>query len=130
MAWVKQHDARAAAALEAVPGFAALRDRLRTIYDARDRIPYVTVRGRWLYNLWEDDANPRGLWRRTTLAEYKKARPRWEVVLDLDALGKAEHESWVWHGAECLYPAYRRCLIKLSRGGADAEVIREFDTVT
>ena len=130
MAWVKQHDAKASAALEAVPGFAALRDRLRTIYDAKDRIPYASARGAWLYNLWEDDANPRGLWRRTTLAEYKKARPRWETLLDLDALGKAEHESWVWEGATCLYPAYQRCLIKLSRGGADAVVVREFDVTT
>jgi prolyl oligopeptidase len=25
-------------------------------------------------------------------------------VLDLDALGAAEKENWVWHGAECLAP--------------------------
>lgn len=35
--------------------------------------------------------------------------------------------SWVWSGATCLAPLYRRCLLSLSRGGADAVVVREFD---
>ena len=72
----------------------------------------------------------RGLWRRATLAEYRKAQPAWETVLDLDALGAAEKENWVWHGASCFAPAYERCLLNLSRGGADAVVVREFDTRT
>ncbi|MBE7453899.1 MAG: S9 family peptidase [Kofleriaceae bacterium] len=129
LSWVRAQNAVAQAELEAEPGFAALRDRLLSIYDSKDRIPYVVARGAWLYNFWRDDANPRGLWRRTTLAEYKKAKPRWEVVLDLDALAGAEGENWVWHGASCLYPTYERCLISLSRGGADATVVREFDAV-
>ena len=43
-------------------------------------------------------------------------------LLDIDALGKAEGVNWVWGGADCLRPAYDRCLISLSRGGADADV--------
>jgi len=129
LAWVRARNERSQHELEAAPGFAALRDRLLAIYDSTARIPYVSARGPWLYNLWVDEANPRGLWRRTTLAEYKKKSPRWETVLDIDALGAAEHESWVWHGASCLYPKYERCLVSLSRGGADADVVREFDTV-
>jgi len=113
-----------------VPGFAALRDRLLAIYDSKDRIPYVAARGGWLYNFWRDEANPRGLWRRTTLAEFQRPTPAWEVLLDLDALGKAEGENWVWHGANALYPDYDRCLLSLSRGGADATVVREFDVPT
>ena len=50
-------------------------------------------------------------------------------MLDLDALGAAEGENWVWGGADALGPAYRRCLLFLSRGGADAQVVREFDLV-
>jgi prolyl oligopeptidase len=53
--------------------------------------------------------------------------PRWETLIDLDALAAAEGENWVWAGAACLGPAYRRCLVSLSRGGADAKVTREFD---
>ena len=80
-----------------------------------------------LYNLWQDASHPRGLWRRTTLAEYRKARPAWETVIDLDALGQAEGENWVWGGAACLGPAYGAAWSALSRGGADARVVREFD---
>lgn len=130
LAWVKEHNAKSQAELEAAPGFGALRDRLRAIYDSKDRIPYVGARGKWLYNLWQDEANPRGLWRRTTLAEFKQPKPAWETVLDLDALAKAEGENWVWKGPTCLPPDYRRCLLSLSRGGADAVVVREFDTTT
>ena len=83
--------------------------------------------GPYYYNFWRDGKNPRGLWRRTTLEEFKKAKPAWEVVLDLDLLGKEEKENWVWHGAQALKPDYKLALISLSRGGADASVVREFD---
>jgi prolyl oligopeptidase len=50
------------------------------------------------------------------------------VLLDLDELAASEDESWVWHGAAMLRPGgYRLALARLSRGGADASVIREFD---
>jgi prolyl oligopeptidase len=49
-------------------------------------------------------------------------------VIDLDALAKAEKENWVWHGVDCLYPKYERCLVRLSRGGSDADIVREYDT--
>ena len=79
-------------------------------------------------NFWTDGDHPRGLWRQTTPAEYRKKDPAWTTLLDIDALNKQEKESWVFHGAACLRPQKRRCLVKLSRGGGDAEVIREFDT--
>ena len=114
-------------AIEAFPRFAALRTQMRALLDAKDRIPAVARRGAWLYNFWRDEAHPRGLWRRTTLAEYRQAQPDWQVLIDLDALARAENENWVWAGATCLGPAYERCLVQLSRGGADASVTREFD---
>jgi prolyl oligopeptidase len=43
---------------------------------------------------------------------------------------QAEGKSWVWHGADCLAPEYRRCLVSLSPGGTDADVVREFDLGT
>ena len=48
----------------------------------------------------------------------------------LDALASEEDEDWVWKGPSCLQPDYRRCLLYLSRGGADATVVREFDVET
>jgi prolyl oligopeptidase len=129
LAWVRERNAEAKAALEDAPGFAALRDDLRAILDSDARIPMVQKLGDHYYNYWRDARNERGLWRRTTLASYRTATPEWETVLDLDALGKAEGVNWVWAGASCLKPDYRRCLVDLSRGGADATVTREFDLV-
>jgi len=127
--WVKERNAKTKAELEAAPGFGALRDRLRKIYDSKDKIPFPSVMGKYVYNFWQDESHPQGLYRRTSLAEFKKPAPKWEVVLDIDELGKTEKEKWVWHGANCLFPKYERCLISLSRGGADASVVREFDMV-
>ncbi len=130
--WVRARNAVSTAEFSADARFEPLRRELLTILDSRERIPFVARMGEHYYNFWRDAANPRGLWRRTTLAEYRKPQPLWETVLDLDALGKAESVNWVWKGAECLRPAragepYRRCLISLSRGGADAVTVREFD---
>ena len=129
LAWVKARNAISQKELEGAPGFGDLKARLRSIYDSKDRIPAVFAHGKFLYNFWKDEAHPRGLWRRTSLAEYRKAAPAWELVLDLDALGTAENKSWVWHGSQCLPPKYERCLVNLSPGGSDAHVTREFDVV-
>jgi prolyl oligopeptidase len=127
LAWAKARNEEAVRALASTPEFAALEARLLAILDSEARIPYVQKLGPWYYNFWRDGRNPRGLWRRTTLEEYRKEEPAWEVVIDLDALAAAESENWVWHGADCLRPGYERCLVSLSRGGADASVVREFD---
>jgi prolyl oligopeptidase len=124
--WVRARNAESARVLE-TGDFRSLEKRILAILDSEARIPQVEKLGRWYYNFWRDAKNPRGVWRRTTLDEYRKTAPAWETVLDLDALGKAEKENWVWHGAQCLKPQYRRCLVSLSRGGADADVVREFD---
>ena len=129
LAWVRERNAETLKQIAAREDFAPTRARLLEVLNSRDRIPMVARRGDWLYNLWQDADHKRGLWRRTSLAEYRRAQPQWETVIDLDALGAAEKENWVWGGAECLGPDYRRCLVLLSRGGADAKVIREFDTV-
>ena len=128
--WVRERNTVAVAELTGGARFSGLRDGIREVLDADDRIPYIRRRGAHLYNLWQDAANPRGLWRRTTLESYRTDDPDWELVLDIDALAKAEDESWVWQGATVLRPDYRRALIELSRGGADATVVREFDLET
>ena len=124
--WARARNAESSKVL-ATPDEAALEKRILDILDSKERIPAVQKLGPWYYNLWKDAKNPRGLWRRTTLAEYRKPEPAWETVIDVDALGAAEKENWVWHGADCLKPDYERCLVQLSRGGADADVVREFD---
>ena len=127
LAWVKEQNAKAEARLAQSPQFKEMEAGIRAVLDSDTKIPGVEKIGDYYYNFWKDKQHERGVWRRTTLVEYRKAEPLWETVLDLDALNKAEGENWVWHGANCLRPQYTRCLIALSRGGADADVTREFD---
>jgi len=130
MAFVNSENQRSLDALTQSPRFKAIQTEIREVLDSRDRIPLVAARGPWLYNFWQDAANPRGLWRRTSWAEFRKPQPTWETVLDVDALARDEKENWVWSGARCLPPAYEKCLIEFSRGGGDAVVVREFDVAT
>jgi prolyl oligopeptidase len=123
--WVRARNAENPLAKD--PGFEKLRGELLTILDSDARIPYVNKIGAYYYNFWRDKTNPQGVWRRTTMAEFRKDQPKWDVLLDIDALGKTEGVNWVWGGVDCLRPAYDRCLVSLSRGGADATVTREFD---
>ncbi|MEO5561262.1 MAG: prolyl oligopeptidase family serine peptidase [Dokdonella sp.] len=127
LAWVEERNAATKKAYADAPEFETTRSRILEVLDSEARIPGVQKLGEHYYNFWKDQAHQRGLWRRTTLAEYRKSQPRWEAVLDLDALATAENQHWVWHGADCLKPAYRRCLLMLSPGGGDATVVREFD---
>lgn len=129
-AWVDARNRATEAELQADPRFAPLRERIKSILDSRDRIPHVGVHGLWCYNFWRDAAHQRGIWRRTTLDQYRSPAPAWETVLDLDALARAEDENWVWAGVSWLQPQADRCLVSLSRGGGDAHVVREFDLAT
>ncbi|MEU7698922.1 prolyl oligopeptidase family serine peptidase [Streptomyces sp. NPDC039028] len=127
LAWVAERNAETADEVSADPGFAGLKARLRDVLDAADRIPYTVRRGEHLYNFWRDADHPRGVWRRTTLERYRADDPEWEVLLDVDALAAAEDEKWVWDGARVRRPACDRALVRLSRDGGDAVVVREFD---
>jgi prolyl oligopeptidase len=127
MAWVNAHNQSTLADLEAYPAFDSIYTRGLAILNSTARIAYPVRRGNLIYNFWSDAKNPRGLWRRTTPASYLSGNPRWEKVLDIDSLSAAEKVTWAWKGADCLPPAYRRCLVSLSRGGGDAIEMREFD---
>ncbi|MFZ6725286.1 prolyl oligopeptidase family serine peptidase [Undibacterium sp. MH2W] len=128
--WVKSRNQETRHQLDGDAGFQQLRGQLQTILDSKDRIPSITQMGNAVYNFWTDAEHPRGVWRKTTLEEYKKTAPHWEVVLDIDALAKTEKENWVFKNSVCREPVYDRCLIELSRGGADAVTLREFDLRT
>ena len=128
--WVKSRNQETRHQLDGDAGFQQLRGQLQTILDSKDRIPGITQMGNAVYNFWTDAEHPRGVWRKTTLEEYKKTAPHWEVVLDIDALAKTEKENWVFKNSVCREPVYDRCLIELSRGGADAVTLREFDLRT
>jgi prolyl oligopeptidase len=129
LAWVRQHNEPTLADL-CNDRFELMRAAALKVYDADTRIPSVGRNGDYLYNFWRDDSHPRGVWRRTTLEEYRKESPEWDVLIDVDALAAAEGQNWVWGGADVIRPEATRALIGLSRGGADASVVREFDMAT
>ncbi|WP_082905728.1 prolyl oligopeptidase family serine peptidase [Bradyrhizobium centrolobii] len=118
--------------LQAFGGAAFERDHdaLTSIYDRPDNIPYVNRCGGYLYNLWRDADNPRGLWRRTTLGEFRNENPSWEVLLDIDQLAATEGEDWLLSSTTSLPGNHSRAILSLSRGGSDAVTLREFDTDT
>ncbi|SMF77616.1 prolyl oligopeptidase family serine peptidase [Allosphingosinicella indica] len=128
---VKTWNAATEALLTKSPGYEQDRTRARAILDDEQQIALPEdVIGANVTNIWRDAKNPRGLWRVASLDSYAAGKPQWRTLIDVDALGKAEGKSWVWHGANCLAPEYVRCLVSLSPGGTDADVVREFDVST
>ena len=93
LGWVRKQNAQTFKTL-GDPADSKLYPRLKSIYESKDKIPYAVKRGNKYYNFWQDAENPRGLWRRTSWEEYQKASPAWEVLLDVDKLGKDEGKSW------------------------------------
>jgi prolyl oligopeptidase len=125
--WVNAHNSKAQAVLEADPRYQAYYNEALDIVQAKDRIPFGRFIGGQVYNFWQDADHVRGIFRRTSLADYQNAQPAWQIVLDLDALSAAEKANWVYKGMNCARPAERRCLVDLSDGGEDAVTVREFD---
>lgn len=127
MAWVRAENARTAKVFQADPRFASYQATALKVEEDPNRLPIPDLRGKLVYNLWNDGKNPRGLLRRTTLAGFNAAHIPWQTVLDVDALGQRERTSWVLHALNCLYPGDVYCLVELSVGGEDASTLREFD---
>jgi prolyl oligopeptidase len=127
--WAKAQTDRSNALLKADPTYRIAYDAILKSLDVRDRIPLVVLDHGDAYNFWQDGTHVRGIWRRTSIADYASPAPRWKILIDLDALDAQEHVPFVWQGADCA-PSRDRCLISLSPGGGDATIVREFDLKT
>jgi len=130
MAWVKAENARTATMIEQDKHFAPLQAEALKVLESPDRLPDPEFRNGVVYNTWQDAEHVRGIVRRTTLKDYLTAEPKWETVLDYDALSKADKQSWVGEGLTCLHPEDELCLVELSAGGEDAESMREMNLKT
>jgi prolyl oligopeptidase len=129
LAWAREQNERTLSELQADPRFARFEAQARRVLEARDRIADPVLVAGTVYNFWQDDRHVRGLLRRSDWASYAVGVPRWETVLDIDALSAQDGKPWVTGMPNCLPPEYRRCLVTLSNGGKDAAIVREFDTV-
>ena len=69
MDWVKAEDARTDAVLKADPRYQTNYDIAYKVASDPHRLPLPQLRGDEIYNLWRDTRNPRGLLRKTTLAD-------------------------------------------------------------
>ncbi len=127
LAWVAKQNERVHVALESAPAFHEIEAHTLAVLQADDRIVEGRWRGDWIYDFWRDAEHPRGIYRRASAESYVAGEPSWDTILDLDALAEKEGRSWVWKGMSLRYPDYRRGLLRLSDGGSDAVVIREFD---
>jgi prolyl oligopeptidase len=130
LAWVKAENARTAAVLEKDSHFAPLQAEALKVLESPERLPEPEFRNGAVYNTWRDAEHVRGIVRRTTLKDYLKPEPKWETVLDYDALSKTDKQSWVGKGLACLDPEDELCLVALSVGGEDAVTLREMDLKT
>jgi prolyl oligopeptidase len=130
LAWVKAENERTAAVLEKDSHFAPLEAEALTVRESPDRLPRPEFRNGMVYNTWRDAEHVRGIVRRTTLKDYLTAEPKWETVLDYDALAKMDKQSWVGQGLICLEPENELCLVALSAGGEDAATLREMNLKT
>jgi prolyl oligopeptidase len=129
LAWAREQNARTLAELQGDPRFARFEAEARRILEAKDRIADPVLLGGTVYNFWQDDVHVRGLLRRSDWQSYAAGEPKWEPVLDVDALSAKDGKPWVTGMPDCLAPDYRRCLVSLSNGGKDATIVREFDVV-
>ena len=127
--WVQSQNEITQARYESSESFDSTYQFLLDEYNSDDRIPYAYIQNGEMYNFWRDESNVRGVWRKTSIESYQTEEIEWENILDIDQLAQQEGKNWVWRGASCLAPDYERCLIRLSDGGKDAIVIREFDLI-
>ena len=114
--WVRAENTRTLGVLEADPRFAEVEARTLGIYNATDKIVYASRSGDEMHDLW----------RKTSVEAYAAGNPIWETVLDIDELARHEDRNWVYKGRNCLVSA-GRCMLRLSDGGTDSVVLREFD---
>lgn len=124
--WLVARNAEALALVGREPDFARRQRDTLAALSAATNLPFVTRHGEHLYNFYRSARRPHGVWRRTTLEQYARPRPAWEVLLDVDALAREEMRNVVFSGAN-VHAASQRALVFLSAGGEDKVEMREFD---
>ncbi len=127
MQWVKETNKTTQGKLANTALYKELYQQALTALNGKSRLPIVSQNGKWLYNFWQDAEHPRGIYRKTTLKQFKKDKPKWQTVLDMDAYSKKQGRNYDYHGMTCLPPKGNDCLVFLSPGGSDAIEVREFN---
>lgn len=126
LAWAAEQNALSVPRLQGDVRFEEIRSEIEAVLTSDDRIPSPRLIDGQVYNFWQDEQHVRGILRRTSLESYSSDEPDWETVIDIDTLAEVENANWVYKGNTCLPGNLSRCLLRLSDGGKDAVVLREF----
>lgn len=124
--WAYAQTARSVKMLSSDPEYMPRYEAALEVLEHKARIEDrdITLQGSWIYNIWQDERHPRGIWRRTKLQSFQTGAPEWQLLLDIDDLARKEARAWQFRRAECFG---QRCLVFLSEGGQPATSMREFD---
>jgi prolyl oligopeptidase len=68
--WARAQNKISDEAFKTQPLFAQLRDRFLEVFNDKERVIYPDMEGNYIYNLWQDEKNERGLWRRMSKEDY------------------------------------------------------------
>ena len=128
--WVAAQNKRTQAVLDADQRYAPLRQEILSHLRDTRQIPFFSEHAGWLYNFHQDEHHPRGIYRRTTLADYQAASQQWHTVLDVDAIAAASGKDWYLDGVAHCTVQPSRVLVHLSEGGGDASLAWEYDLET
>lgn len=127
ISWVEQQNAVTDKNLKNTPLYRSLYKDALAALESTSRLPEVDIKGSWVYQNYHGPDNPRGLYRRMSVAEFNAGKDSWQNVLDIDKLSEKEGKKWVLKGMSCEDDAQTRCLLSLSPGGGDAVELREFN---
>lgn len=127
LAWVKSRNDLSFKRLSSDRRYPHIEEQVRKILLASDRLPSTSIHSNFSHRFWQDAKHKRGLWQRMPLQDFKNGLENWHTILDFDKLAAEENENWVYQSLSCKEPENKRCIIRMSRGGGDSSVAREFD---
>ena len=128
LAWVESQNKESANTFDNKPRFEEFKKSFSQILLDKDFLPHPTIYNNKIFNFWQDEKNSRGILRCTDIANFSLETIPWDILLDLDKLAEKEGENWVYQSMQPLKTS-NRALINLSKGGKDANVVREYDLV-
>lgn len=76
--WVEQWNKKTLDVLKSQKNYQAIYEKNLEIYNSDDRIADPSIYGSFIFNFWQDEQNPRGIWRRTLLNSYLSEKPAWK----------------------------------------------------
>jgi len=126
--WVKEKNKICEDYITNNPEFEPIYKKILEILNSDEQLANPQIVGNYVYDLWKDDKNKLGVWRRMSLEDFARNKSDWENVLDIDSLSESDNKQWYFGVTFWLEPENKRCIIRISDGGKATQELREFDT--